>query len=107
VEVANALALRVFRKELTGAEADRGHAAFEQDLSRGVLRVLEVASQTPLLTKELILQNAAHVGCRTAGVVHVATALQAKADRFFSFDSRQRALAKRVKLQLTDRQNVR
>jgi predicted nucleic acid-binding protein len=98
LELANAIELRVFRKELTRTEANRAHAAFQDDLRNGVLKVRDVSPEVVRRTVKLILQHTQSLGCRTADIVHVAAALDTAADRFFTFDQRQTVLAKRAKL---------
>jgi len=98
VEVTNALELRVYRKELSRAQVEKARSAFEGDIAAGVLRIFDVESVSFERTKSLILQHTASLGCRTADIIHVAAALQAKADRLFTFDQRQQELAHRAKL---------
>ena len=98
VELTNALELRIFRRELTRVQVEKAQAAFDEDVQRGVLRIFEVVPGTFSRTKDLILQITASLGCRTADILHVAAALEAKAGKLFTFDQRQRELARRVKL---------
>ena len=98
VELTNALELRIFRKELSRLQVEKAQAAFEEDVRRGVLRVFDLAPGSFHRTKTLILQNTASLGCRTGDILHVAAALETKADKFFTFDQRQQELARRVKL---------
>jgi len=74
-------------------------AAFDGDVNARVLIVFDLEPTTFLRASSLILQNTALAGCRTADILHVAAALQAGADRLFSFDQRQKAVARRAKLQ--------
>jgi predicted nucleic acid-binding protein len=98
LELSNALELRIFRKELNRVQVDRAHAAFESDVQRGVLRVFELAPDAFSRTKDLIMKNTGSVGCRTADILHVAAAIEAAADGIFTFDLRQKELARRLKL---------
>jgi predicted nucleic acid-binding protein len=98
LELMNALELRIFRKELTRVRADQVRAAFDGDVNARVLTVFDLEPATFLRARSLILQTTALVGCRTADILHVAAALEVGADRFFSFDQRQKSVARRVKL---------
>jgi hypothetical protein len=98
VEVTNALELRVFRKELSRAQVEKARSALEGDIAAGVLRIFDMDSGSFGRTKSLVLRHTASLGCRTADIIHVAAALEAKADRLFTFDQRQQELARRVKL---------
>jgi predicted nucleic acid-binding protein len=90
-EVLNALELGVFRNRITRLEGNRARSAFQED-------VIDLDPATWSLTKQLIVQHSSRLGCRTADIAHVATALQANVDQFFTFDIRQTELARRVKL---------
>jgi len=99
LELLNALELRVFRKELTREQVDRAHAGFDDDIQGGVFAVFELEPATFLRAGKLILQTTSLLGCRTADILHVGAALEAGADRLFTFDQRQKALARRMKLE--------
>ncbi len=99
LEVTNALELRVFRNELRRSEADQAHAAFQQDIQNGVFTVFDLDATAFLYARRLILQHASSIGCRTADILHVASALACGADAIFTFDVRQSDLARRVNLQ--------
>lgn len=99
LELANALELRVFRKELTREQVDRAHAGFGSDIQLGTLTVFELEPAMFLRTRKLIRQTTSLLGCRTADILHLGAALEAGADRLFSFDQRQKALARRMKLE--------
>lgn len=98
LELMNALELRIFRKELTRLRADQVRAAFDGDVNARVLTVFDLEPTTFLRARSLILQTTALVGCRTADILHVAAALEVGADRLFSFDQRQKLVARRAKL---------
>lgn len=98
MEVTNALELAVFRKYVSRSQADQAHAAFKNDVAREWLKVIELDQTTFIETKELILQHTASIGCRTSDILHVASALVTGANAMFTFDSRQKELARRVKL---------
>ena len=99
LEVTNAVELGVFRGSLRRSEADQIQAAFQQDVQDGIFQVFDLDTTAFLQTRKLILQHSSMVGCRTADILHVAAALECGADMFFSFDLRQKELARRVRLQ--------
>ena len=98
LEFLNSLELWLFRKRLSGAQADRVRVAFEQDLESAVYTEVELDPRVFRDTRKLILQFSASVGCRTADILHVSAALAAQCDKMYTFDLRQRDLARRVKL---------
>jgi len=94
----NALELRIFRKELTREQVDQARSALEEDIRRGVFRVFELEPGVFVRAKKLITQTTSILGCRAADILHVGAALEIGAVRFFTFDQRQRSLARRMKL---------
>jgi len=94
----NALELRIFRKELTREQVDQARSALEEDIRRGVFRVFELEPGVFVRAKKLITQTTSILGCRAADILHVGAALEIGAVRFFTFDPRQRSLARRMKL---------
>jgi predicted nucleic acid-binding protein len=100
LELANALELCVFRKEASAAQARSSWKDFEQDLRDGVLQIRPLSDQVFERARQLVRANTARLGTRTADLLHVAAALELKADRLFSFDQQQRKLAREVRLKL-------
>ena len=98
LEVLNSFEVRVFRKEMTRAEAARIRTALQDDLQTGNVVGVELDSAVFSRAKTLIADTTASVGCRTADILHVAAALELGAKRLLTFDGRQKALARRVKL---------
>lgn len=93
LETVNAVALRVFRKAISSAEADASLHAFEEDLHNGVFLRRDVAASSFERARKLSLLTTARMGTRTADLLHVAAALELGANSFFSFDLRQRKVA--------------
>jgi predicted nucleic acid-binding protein len=95
LEMRNALALGVFRHILTPAQISAAWADVERDLRAGRLLpqsinwmpVFRTAAQWAAL-------HCATVGCRSLDVLHVATAKKLGGVDFFTFDNRQKALAR-------------
>jgi predicted nucleic acid-binding protein len=98
LEFLNSVELRVFRKQLSRTEADRIRFAFESDVSRGTYSVFDLDPRNFQDTKSLILRHSEIVGCRTSDILHIAAAMATECDRMFTFDVRQRELARRLKL---------
>ena len=98
LEMVNALELRIFRKELARAQVDQARDAFDGDLRAGTFSVFDLEPATFLRARRLVLETTGQIGGRAADVLHVAAALEVSADRFFSFDQRQKLLARRAKL---------
>jgi predicted nucleic acid-binding protein len=100
VEFSNAVELIVFRKEWTKSQARVVVDIFRQQQSTGVFRTVPVVPE--IWEKALTLSNrhSATLGTRTLDVLHIASALVLKPDVFFSFDGRQRKLARAVQLRV-------
>ena len=94
LELINALQLRVFRKELQAAEVSAAFAAFRRDTEQAVfaLKPLPVAAYGKAI--QIARSRTAHLGARTLDILHVASALALRADRFYTFDTNQLRLAK-------------
>ena len=100
LEVVNALGLRVFRNEITTVQAQSSLGDFEKDLKNGVFQLRGLPDPVFARARELSRQTTAKLGTRTADLVHVAAALELGAEYLFSFDKRQRRLARSVRLKL-------
>jgi predicted nucleic acid-binding protein len=100
LEVCNALQLRVFRKELSMAQAESSSTDFENDLQSGVFQLRPLPEQVFERARALSRSTTAKFGTRTADLLHVAAALELTADYLYSFDQRQRKLAQSVRLKL-------
>ena len=90
----NALELRVFRRELEPKEADAYLDALHGDIKAGSF----VRRAVPVMAYErAILLSRRHtrqLGTRGMDILHVAIALEARAEVFFTFDRGQRRLAR-------------
>jgi len=100
LELNNALELRVFRKEVSAAQARSSRKDFEQDLRNTVFQMRPLSDQVFERAHQLVRETTAQFGTRTADLLHVAAALELKADRLFSFDQQQRKLAQEVGIKL-------
>lgn len=99
-EFMNALELRVFRKEWTVREARLVRESFLEHAATGVFRREEM---TPKVWEKAVLlarRHSAKLGTRTLDVLHVASVMELQAEAMYTFDERQRALAKAAKLRI-------
>jgi len=97
-EVANALHRYVFRRAISVAEASAAWAHFEQDCARGLWIPIRVPETTWERSVVLARHYGATLGIRTLDSLHVACALELRAERFWTFDERQARLAEAVGL---------
>ncbi len=100
LEVVNALELRVFRKEVSPAQARSSLNDFEQDLRSGIFQLKPLPDNVFGRARQLSRRTTPRLGTRTADLLHVAAALELGSDWFYSFDRQQRKLAQAVKLKV-------
>lgn len=100
LELANALALRVFRRELSSDDARLSFGRFDEDVRNGVFAVRPISEPMLERARELSMQTTPKLGTRTADLLHVAAALEVGAEILYSFDERQRKLARTLKLKI-------
>jgi len=99
LEFRNALRLAVFRNTI--AEIDRAKAwvSFEQDIANNLLERASLEDKALYAEAESLCdQFTATTGVRTLDLLHVANARVLGRTEFLSFDTRQRALASAVGL---------
>ncbi|HEY3974036.1 MAG TPA: type II toxin-antitoxin system VapC family toxin [Candidatus Sulfotelmatobacter sp.] len=94
----HAIAQHVFRSVITELKAAELHRIFEQDMKTGPWREAAVPDLAFDLCADLGSRYGPKLGIRTLDTLHVACALELKADRFWTFDERQLKLAKAVGL---------
>lgn len=97
-EMAHALSQYVFRKALSGADAQTYWGEFEQDCANGVWVQADLPETTWETSVDLVRRFGPTFGVRTLDSLHVACALELKALRFWTFDERQARLAEAVGL---------
>lgn len=100
LEAINALELRVYRREISRAQARSSLGDFEAHLRGGVFQLLRLQEECFQRAGQISRQNTARLGTRTADLLHVAAALEFKSDYLYSFDRQQRKLAEKLKLKL-------
>ncbi len=101
IEIANAVGLRLFRRELHPAEAKKVHALFREDLEQGVVQIVPLPAAAYEQAEQIARTHTPLLGTRTLDVVHVAAALVLKADTFYTFNRKQSSLAAAVGLRLS------
>ncbi|MGO9515782.1 MAG: type II toxin-antitoxin system VapC family toxin [Candidatus Korobacteraceae bacterium] len=100
LEVVNAFGLRVYRKEASALEAQVSLRNFQKDLREGILELRPLPDQVFERAQYLSEQTTARLGTGATDLLHVAAALEMGAEFVYSFDKRQRALARAVHLKL-------
>jgi predicted nucleic acid-binding protein len=93
LELTNAVALRLFRKELSASQGKAAHALIRKDLEDGVLLVNAVPARAFERAKQIARRQTPRLGTRTLDVLHAASALILQAETFYTFDTRQAKLA--------------
>ena len=95
LEIRNALNMAIRRGEMGETERDAILVDIRRQLEVGYFRLAEV-SQSEIYAKasELSDRNTPGIGTRSLDLMHVATALLCRAQRFLSTDTRQREAAK-------------
>ena len=100
LEVVNAIGLRIFRKEVSAAQARSSLDDFEKDTRAGVFQLRPLTEQIFERAHQLSRQTTPRLGTRTADLLQVAAALELSADYLYTFDQQQRKLAQTVRLKL-------
>lgn len=98
LELANALQLRLFRRELLAAQTRAAYAAFRDDVIASILVIKPMSEEVYAQARQLARRWTRTLGTRTLDIIHVASAMALGAETFHTFDERQRRLAKAVKL---------
>ncbi len=100
-EIINSIELAVFRRNITAAIAEGALADLASDLTEGRLALADVPWRRALdRAAELSRAYTPRLGTRTLDVLHVASALELGIRAFVTYDERQAALAKAVKLRV-------
>lgn len=97
-EVANAIYRQAFIGRLSLAESRKAWQSFESDCAVGVWETTAFPNRAWEICADLARQHAPTLGVRTLDSLHVACALELKAERFWTFDDRQARLAEAVGL---------
>jgi predicted nucleic acid-binding protein len=94
LELVNALQLRVFRREAQPDEIHKSATDLEGDIRARVFEFVPLPPETYDLARQISARRTAASGARTLNILHVACATLLKADRFWTFDTRQSSLAR-------------
>ena len=97
-EWTHAIEQQVFRGASSRRQADLVHERFERHRASGVWIEVAVPDGAFELCAKLARRYGARLGLRTLDTLHVASALELEAQQFWTFDQRQRRLARAVKL---------
>jgi predicted nucleic acid-binding protein len=97
-EWTHAVEQQVFRRAASRTEADQAHARFQQHRKGGLWMEAALPESVFDFCAELARRYAASLGLRTLDTLHVASALELKAERFWTFDEQQKKLARAVRL---------
>jgi predicted nucleic acid-binding protein len=93
-ECFHATGQQVFQGRISSGQADSAHEDLQRDLSAAIWHQVPMPESAFATCTELARQHGRQFGMRTLDSLHVACALELKADRFWTFDERQRKLAK-------------
>ena len=93
LELTNAIALRLFRKELLPSKVKAARAFLAKDLVDGVLSTRPLPVGIFERAKQLAHKRTPQLGTRTLDILHVASALLLQANTFYTFDRNQKKLA--------------
>lgn len=97
-EWSHAVAQHVFRRLMSSADADRLYRDFEADRAAGRWAEVSLPDRAFEVCADLARKHGPRLGVRTLDSLHVACALELKAERFWTFDERQAKLAKALGL---------
>jgi predicted nucleic acid-binding protein len=93
-EFCHAIAKQVFLGKISAAESLGVYLDLEHDYEAGIWQRISLPESAFELCAELGRRHGPKLGIRTLDSLHVACALELKADRFWTFDERQARLAK-------------
>jgi predicted nucleic acid-binding protein len=97
-EWTHAVEQHVFRRVLSRSEADHYHERFQRHRETGLWVEAAMPESVFDVCAQLARRHGAKMGLRTLDTLHVASALELKAERFWTFDDRQKKLARAVGL---------
>lgn len=97
-EWTHAIEQHLFRKAISRSEADRLLQRFQEHRARNLWREAPLPDRAFEACAELARRHAARLGVRTLDTLHVASAMELKAEHFSTFDDRQAKLAASVGL---------
>ncbi|HLB34249.1 MAG: hypothetical protein A3F67_04775 [Verrucomicrobia bacterium RIFCSPHIGHO2_12_FULL_41_10] len=102
LELTGAIQQRLFRKEISEAEAMESQQYFQQDILTGFYQRHFHQGEEYQKALQLVLQHTSSIGCRTLDVLHIASALTLNIRLFATYDLRQKMLARKIGLNTID-----
>jgi len=93
-EWAHALGQHIFRKVLATSEVQKMNGQLQTDAAAGLWLEVALPERAFDLCADLARRYGPKLGVRTLDSLHVACALELKAEQFWTFDERQEKLAK-------------
>jgi predicted nucleic acid-binding protein len=93
-ECSHAIAKQVFYRKISPAEANAVFDTLKHDRADGLWLVTAMPENVFEVCADLGRRYAPKLGMRTLDTLHVACALELKAEQFWTFDERQAKLAK-------------
>jgi predicted nucleic acid-binding protein len=99
-EWTHAIVQHVFRRQMTMAEADRLHRDFHDDCVARIWQTISVPETALEVCADLGRRYGPKLGVRTLDSLHIACALELNTKRFWTFDDRQKKLAKAAGLDI-------
>jgi predicted nucleic acid-binding protein len=94
----HAIQQHVFREAISRSEAERLVQRFQEHRARNLWRESAVPDRALELCAQLAQRHAGRLGVRTLDTLHVASAMELKAEHFWTFDAQQAKLALAVGL---------
>ena len=99
-ECSHGIAKQVFYRKISLADADVIFGILKRDLADGLWLETAMPENAFEVCADLGRRYASQLGLRTLDSLHVACALELKAERFWTFDERQAKLAKAAGLKI-------
>jgi predicted nucleic acid-binding protein len=99
-EVINAFESLLFRAEARPMEVQAALRALEDDIQAGAIARHPIPETAYARALELSHRHTRQLDSRALDILHVAIALELRADAFFTFDRRQHRLARRAGLRV-------
>ena len=93
-EWTHAVEQQVFRRAASRTEADQSYERFQQHRESGLWVEVALPESAFEVCAQLARRHGASLGLRTLDTLHVASALELKAEHFWTFDERQKRLAR-------------
>jgi predicted nucleic acid-binding protein len=101
IELAHAIGQKAFRREISAPVADGVYRNLAQDCDSGLWHLVDLPSAVFDTGIVLARSHVPSLCTRTFDTLHVASALELKAQNFWTFDDRQAKLAKAAGLKLS------